>query len=215
MTSLRFGRLDTYSAVTLRKSEKTYIFQGSLTIASACSKVLRKRLFKPQTIGLISVVGYSCNTNYSNKALMWLIYMEQTHGWRIMQARNGHEVWLPDLSKYSVDVYCKVTRTASCFTAVTITAVPARTSGTLRCWAGRLAKRYERNMSIIKDILSPGIYPCPSGNAHGTGTMWRTGNLNCSHTSSGRALIWRRASRSTSVAEAMCQHHKARYNKTI
>jgi hypothetical protein len=48
----------------------TDIVQESLTIASACSKVFRKRFLKPETIGLIPAGGYSCNNNYSKKALM-------------------------------------------------------------------------------------------------------------------------------------------------
>jgi hypothetical protein len=89
----------------------TDILQESLTIASACSKVFRKRFLKPETIGLIPAGGYSCNNNnYRKKALMWLIHMEQTHGCRIMHARNGREVRLPELPQYSVDGYCPETR---------------------------------------------------------------------------------------------------------
>jgi len=51
------------------------VFLESCTLASACNKVLRKRFLKPETIGLISVGGYSCNQNYRKKAVMWL-----THG---------------------------------------------------------------------------------------------------------------------------------------
>jgi hypothetical protein len=106
----------------------TDIFQESLTIASACSQVLRKRFLKPQTISLNHAGGYSCNNNYSKKALMLLIPMEQIHGCRVMHARNIREIRLVELPKYSVDLYSPETSTE----------FPARTSGTLRCWAGRL-----------------------------------------------------------------------------
>ena len=51
------------------------------TIASVCMKVLRKRFLKPETFGLIPRGGgYSCNQNYSEKALMWILHMEQPSG---------------------------------------------------------------------------------------------------------------------------------------
>jgi hypothetical protein len=71
------------------------IFQKSLTIASVCSKVFRRRFLKRQTIGLIPAGFYSCNKNYSMKVFMWLIHMEQTDGFRIMHARKGRESRIP------------------------------------------------------------------------------------------------------------------------
>ena len=64
------------------------LFLESVTIASACNKVLRKRSLKPNTIGLIPPGGYSGNVNYSKKAIMWLLYREQTDGCTILHARN-------------------------------------------------------------------------------------------------------------------------------
>jgi len=75
------------------------VFLESFTIASACNKELRKRFLKPDTIGLIPDSGYSCNNNYSKKALMWLLLMEQTDDCRIMHARNGREYRPPELPK--------------------------------------------------------------------------------------------------------------------
>ena len=46
------------------------VFLESCTIASAYNKVFRKRFLKPETIGFIPSGGYSCNRNYSKKALM-------------------------------------------------------------------------------------------------------------------------------------------------
>ena len=81
------------------------VFLESFTIASACNKVLRKRFLKADTIGLIPAGGYSCNYNYSKKALMWLLHVEQTEGCRIRHARNGREVRLPELPNFSLDGY--------------------------------------------------------------------------------------------------------------
>ena len=47
------------------------VFHESVTIASACNKVLRKLFLKSDTIGLIPIGGYSGNVNYSKKAMMW------------------------------------------------------------------------------------------------------------------------------------------------
>jgi hypothetical protein len=53
------------------------VFVETITIASACNKVLRKRFRKPDTIGLIPAGGYTSNNNYSKKAMMWLLHMGQ------------------------------------------------------------------------------------------------------------------------------------------
>ena len=58
-----------------------YVFLETITIASACNKLLRKRFLQPSTIGLIPTGGYTCN-KYSKKAWMWLMQMEQTDGLR-------------------------------------------------------------------------------------------------------------------------------------
>jgi hypothetical protein len=52
------------------------VFLVSLTIASACNKVLQRWFLKPDTIGLIPTGGYTCNKKYSKKAIMWLRHME-------------------------------------------------------------------------------------------------------------------------------------------
>jgi len=72
------------------------IFLETVTIASACNKVLRKKFLKPETIGLIPAGGYSANSKYSKKALMWLLHMEQADGCQIQHARNGRE-YRPEL----------------------------------------------------------------------------------------------------------------------
>jgi len=87
------------------------VFVESITIASACNKVLRKRFLKPDTIGLIPTGGYTCNNRYSKKALMWLLHMEETDGVQIMHCRKGRKYRLPELPNYSVDSYCLETNT--------------------------------------------------------------------------------------------------------
>ena len=72
------------------------VFLEAVTIASACNKVFRKQFLKPQTIGLIPTDGYRCNKNYSKKALMWLLHMQQADNYHIKHARNGREYRLPE-----------------------------------------------------------------------------------------------------------------------
>ena len=67
------------------------VFLEFCTRASACNKVLRKRFLKPETIGLIPTEGYRRNHNYSRKALMWILHIEQIDGCKIQHARNGRE----------------------------------------------------------------------------------------------------------------------------
>jgi hypothetical protein len=52
------------------------VFLEAFTIASACTKVLRKKYIKPETIGLLPPGGYSANNRYRKKAIMWLLHME-------------------------------------------------------------------------------------------------------------------------------------------
>jgi hypothetical protein len=73
------------------------VFQESYTIASACNKVFRKQFLQPDTIGLIPTGGYSGNVKYSKKAVMWIVYKEQTDGCNILHGRNGREYRLPEL----------------------------------------------------------------------------------------------------------------------
>jgi len=63
----------------------------SITIASACKKLLRKRFLQPDTIGLIPPRGYTWNNNYSKKALVCLLHMEETDGVKTMHCSNGRE----------------------------------------------------------------------------------------------------------------------------
>jgi len=135
-----------------------YIFLESCTIASACIKVLRKPFLKPETVGLIPKGGgYSCNQNYSKKALMWILHMEQTDGCTIMQARKGRECRLPELPRYSVDGYCAVTKTVCEFLGCFwhgCKCQPMRDHKTLN--EDTLAERYEKTMARIEQITAAG-----------------------------------------------------------
>jgi len=99
------------------------VFVESITIASACNKVLRKRFLKPDTIGLIPTGGYSCTNRYSKKSLLWLLRMEEAEGVKIMHCRNGREYKPPELPRISLDGYCPETYTIyeflGCFGTVT------------------------------------------------------------------------------------------------
>jgi hypothetical protein len=67
------------------------VFLQSLTIASACNKLLRLNFLKYDTIALIRMAGYFCSDKYSKKAIMWLLHIEQTDGVVINHTRNGRE----------------------------------------------------------------------------------------------------------------------------
>jgi len=130
------------------------VYLDSITIASACNKVLRKRFLQPDTIGLLPTGGFTCNKNYSKKATMWLLHIEVTDGVKIM---NGREYKVPELPHFSVDGYCPKTRTIHEFFGCYFhghTCQPFRdvitTSG------DTLAERYERTMSRLEQITRSG-----------------------------------------------------------
>jgi hypothetical protein len=72
------------------------VFIESITIASACNIVLRRRYLKPDTLGLLPAGGYNGNMNYSNKSIMWLVYSQKVDACTIMHGRNGREYRLPN-----------------------------------------------------------------------------------------------------------------------
>ena len=133
------------------------VFLEAVTIASACNKVLRKQFLKPQIIGLIPTGAYCCNKNYSKKAIMWLLHMQQVDNYHIKHARNGLEYRLPELPNFSVDAYCEETRIVyeflGCYvhghTCQPFRDVPTQSKETL-------ADRYERTMTGIDQITQAG-----------------------------------------------------------
>jgi hypothetical protein len=113
---------------------KIDLFQESVTIASACNKVLRKLFLKPDIIDLIPTGGYTGNKNYSRKAMMWLGYREQTNGCHISHGTNGREFRLLELPNFSVDGFCAETKTYVNLTVVTVMATRASHSATPLQW---------------------------------------------------------------------------------
>ena len=87
------------------------VFLESVSIASACNKILVKSFLQPDTIGFIPTGGYTCNHNYSKKALIWLLQMEKIDGENIMHSRNVREFIVPELPHFSGNGYCPETRT--------------------------------------------------------------------------------------------------------
>lgn len=83
----------------------------SLTIPSACNKILRLKFLKQNTMGLIPKGGYTCTNRFSKIAMMWLHHNEQTDGLEIKHANDAREYRLPELPKLIVDGYCLETKT--------------------------------------------------------------------------------------------------------
>ena len=73
------------------------VFQESITIASACNRVLRKRFLQPDTIGLILKGGYTANIKQRKRALIWLVHTERTDGCTILHGRNCRLYRRPEL----------------------------------------------------------------------------------------------------------------------
>ena len=53
------------------------VFLESLTIASACNKVLRRKFMKHETIWFIPTGGYTCSNSYS-KVMISFLHIEHT-----------------------------------------------------------------------------------------------------------------------------------------
>jgi G:T-mismatch repair DNA endonuclease (very short patch repair protein) len=133
------------------------VFLESVTIASACNKVLRKKFLTPDTIGIIPTGGYTGNANYSKKAIMWLIYKEKEDACKILHARNGREFRLPQLPNLRVDGYCHVTNTVYEFLGCLWhghTCLPFRDVPTMG--GETLAERYENTMVRLERIRRAG-----------------------------------------------------------
>jgi len=129
------------------------VFLEALTIASPCNIVLRKKFLKPETVGLIPAGGYSTNNRYSKKALIWLLHMEQMDGCQIHHARNGREYRPPELPHYSVDGYCRETRTVYEFLGCYYHGCTCQPFRDVKTMGGEtLAERYEKTMARIEQI---------------------------------------------------------------
>jgi hypothetical protein len=71
------------------------VFLESVTIASACNKVFRKKFLQPDRIGIIPAGGYTDNRRLSKKAIAWLLLEEKREGKKITHGRNVKERQLP------------------------------------------------------------------------------------------------------------------------
>ena len=60
------------------------VFLESMTIASACNKVIRKKFLLPDRIGIIPIGGYTVNRKQSRKAFAWLLLEERRTGKKIL-----------------------------------------------------------------------------------------------------------------------------------
>ena len=133
------------------------VFHESMTIASACNKVLRKLFLKPDTIGLIPIGGYSGNVNYSKNAMMWLVYTEHLDCCRIMHGRNCHEINLPALPRLSVNDFCRETNTVYEFCGYYWHGNKCLPYRDVTTGAGdTIDERYERTMARIEQITHSG-----------------------------------------------------------
>ena len=190
------------------------VFLESITIASACNKVLRKRFLQPDTIGLIPTGGYTCNKNYSKKAMMWQLHMEETDGVKLMHVREYN---VPELPQFSVDGYCPETRTIYEFFGCYFhghTCQPFRdvitTSG------DTLAERYERTMSRLEQITRSGYlvkvqWECEFDES---GIVRQKPQL-LTHPIVQQSPLRTRDALYGGRTEAMCLYRKARENETI
>jgi hypothetical protein len=62
------------------------VYLEYIMIAFACNRLLRKRYHRTN-----SHRGYTGNLDYTKKALIWLVYREQTDGCKILHCGNGGE----------------------------------------------------------------------------------------------------------------------------
>jgi len=133
------------------------VFLESISIASACNNVLRKRVLEPDTIGLILTGGNTCNHNYSKKALIWLLQIEKIDGEKIMHGRNVREVIVPELPHFSVDGYCPETRKIYEFFGCHFHGHTCQPFCDVITLIGdTLPERYEREMSPLEKLTRAG-----------------------------------------------------------
>ena len=201
----------------LMQIENIDAFLMSITIASACNKVLRKGFLRPDTLGLIPTGGYTCNTNYSKKALMWLLHMEQIDGVKFVHGHKSRKYKVPELSLFILDVYCPETRKIYEFFGCHShghTCQPIHDVITMN--GDTLAERYERTMSSLEHITRAGYLvkfqrECEFDDA---------GIVKQKTEQLAHPIVLQSALRSRDTlyggrTEAICLHYKGRENETI
>jgi hypothetical protein len=84
------------------------------------------------------------------KALIWLLNVVQEEGSTIQHARNGREVRLPEVPRFSMDGYCADTGNVFEFMGCFFHGCNCQPFRDLKTSGGdTLAERYERTMSKI------------------------------------------------------------------
>jgi len=148
---------------------------------------------------------------------MWLLYMEQTDGCRIMHAKNGSDYRPPELQNYSVDVYCPETKIIYEFLGCFYhghNCQPFRDVKTMG--GGTLAERYERTMARIEHITPAGY----EVNIHWECDFDESGIVNqkselLTHPIVEQSPLHTRDALYGGRTEAMRLHYIARENETI
>ncbi|KAK5638854.1 hypothetical protein RI129_013149 [Pyrocoelia pectoralis] len=79
-------------------------FTESITIASACNLMFRRKFLQPDTIGVIPKGGYRRADNQSLVAIQWLVWEEDTRGIKIQHAGRQREL---KINGMRVDGYCE------------------------------------------------------------------------------------------------------------
>ena len=84
--------------------EKTGVdpFRTTITIASLCHYIFRKKFLKPESIGIIPDNGYHPEDKASVKSLMWLKYLSESNNIQIRHSKNFGEV---RVGNYKIDGY--------------------------------------------------------------------------------------------------------------
>jgi hypothetical protein len=134
------------------------VFLESMTIASACNKVFRKKFLLPDWIGIIPTGGYTDNRKQSKKAIAWLMLEEWKEGKRILHGRNGKECRLPEVPDIRVYGVCEETRNVYEFNGCNFhghTCMPFRDTPAA-CGGDTLAQRYENTMARLERITRAG-----------------------------------------------------------
>ena len=134
------------------------VFLKSVTIASACNKLFRKKFFLHDRIGIIPIGGYTDNRKQSGKAIAWLLLEERRTGKKFLHGRNGKERQLPELPNIRVDGFSEATRAVYEFNGCYYhghTCQPFRELP-IACGGGNLTERYEQTMSRLERISQAG-----------------------------------------------------------
>jgi len=134
------------------------VFLESMTIASACNKVFKKKFLQPDRIGIIPVGGYTDKRKPNKKCIAWLLNEERKQGKRILHGRNDREHRLPELPNIHVDGLGEEMGTVYEFNGCYLnghTCMPFRDLP-IACGGGTLAERDKNTMTRLERITQAG-----------------------------------------------------------